>query len=105
MLRSLSRPLSNGQTTSNDIAGSDLIGAGGATKPKQLFEYQQCRSELVSGYPRQSDDVYETPAWVTWAVSPYLHEYCHYLLGPCKWSVFENDADLARCRIRMCRHE
>ena len=36
-------------------------------------------SQRVSGYPRQSDDVYETPAWVTWAVSPYLHEYCHYL--------------------------
>jgi hypothetical protein len=39
-------------------------------------------SQRSSGYQRQPDDVYETPAWVTRLVVPYLREYCSHLWDP-----------------------
>ena len=33
-------------------------------------------SQRQSGYQRQPDDVYETPAWVTRVVAPYLRKNC-----------------------------
>jgi hypothetical protein len=33
-------------------------------------------SQRPSGYARQPDDVYETPAWVTQAVAGYLRQHC-----------------------------
>ena len=39
-------------------------------------------SQRVSGYARQADDDYETPAWVTQVVVPYLHKHCLYPWDP-----------------------
>lgn len=39
-------------------------------------------SQRPSGYERQSDDVYETPAWVTQVVVPYLRKHCLRLWDP-----------------------
>jgi hypothetical protein len=39
-------------------------------------------SQRNSGYIRQPDDVYETPAWCTRAVVPYLREYCSHCWDP-----------------------
>ena len=98
MLRSLSRPLSNGQTTSNDIAGSDSD-RGRRRHQTQAVVRVSAMSQRVSGYPRQSDDVYETPAWVTWAVSPYLHEYCRYLRALANGPSSKMMQTLRRCRF------
>jgi hypothetical protein len=39
-------------------------------------------SQRPRGYERQSDDVYETPAWVTQVVVPYLRKHCLRLWDP-----------------------
>jgi hypothetical protein len=33
-------------------------------------------SQRLSGYPRQLDELYETPPWVARVVVPYLHRHC-----------------------------
>jgi hypothetical protein len=39
-------------------------------------------SQRVSGYTRQTDDVYETPDWVTQVVAPYLAKSCLHVWDP-----------------------
>jgi hypothetical protein len=39
-------------------------------------------SQRHSGYQRQPDDVYETPAWVTKVVVPYLRRHCLHVWDP-----------------------
>jgi hypothetical protein len=39
-------------------------------------------SQRASGYDRQPNDAYETPAWVTQVMVPYLRQYCTCLWDP-----------------------
>jgi hypothetical protein len=39
-------------------------------------------SQRSSGYRRQHNDVYETPAWVTQVVVPYLSRHCLHIWEP-----------------------
>jgi hypothetical protein len=39
-------------------------------------------SQRRSQYPRQPDEVYETPAWVTRVTAPYLRRHCRHIWEP-----------------------
>ena len=39
-------------------------------------------AQRASGYARQHDDAYETPAWVTRVVVPYLRQHCRHVWDP-----------------------
>jgi len=39
-------------------------------------------AQRISGYARQRDDAYETPAWVTRVVVPYLRQHCRHVWDP-----------------------
>jgi hypothetical protein len=39
-------------------------------------------AQRTSGYARQRDDAYETPAWVTRVVVPYLRQHCRHVWDP-----------------------
>ena len=51
--------------------------------PDQKIKQREAElSQRPSGYPRQPNETYETPSWVTQVVGPYLRKHCLHIWDP-----------------------